>query len=355
MGVLRLQFLTTYLSDQVIAGFTVGSSVHVLVSQLKTLLGIRGLPRHSGPFYLFRQLYDLILAIPRANLVCCGISLVSIVVLHIGKEFINPFIKKKTNSNIPIPWELVIVIATTVFVAVTGVDVSNKVQIVNKIPVGVPDFAIPSFSLIPQVLPDAISITIVGVSVWLSISKMLAKKMSYELDSGQELFALSFSCIGSSFIPVVPISCSLSRTLVAVGAGCTTQLSILFSSILVFSVVFYLGILLETLPMAALSAIICVALQGMFRKFSDLGDLWKVSKIDFVSFQKPSLKSSEVPDNLGGLLRLHSSSRRLHWPHHLCRFRPIHNDSKGTIVSLKHQSSLEKHLLSVQNGTFLPL
>lgn len=185
MGVLRLQFLTTYLSDQVIAGFTVGSSVHVLVSQLKTLLGIRGLPRHSGPFYLFRHLYDLVMSITRANPVSCGISIVSIIVLHFGKEFINPFIKRKTKSNIPIPWELVIVILSTVFVAVTGVDTEAKVQVVNKIPVGVPNFSLPSFYLIPQVLPDAISITVVSISVWLSISKMLAKRYNYELDSGQ--------------------------------------------------------------------------------------------------------------------------------------------------------------------------
>ncbi|CAI2353889.1 unnamed protein product [Caenorhabditis sp. 36 PRJEB53466] len=281
MGILRLQFLTTYLSDQVIAGFTVGSSVHVLVSQLKTLLGIRGLPRYSGAFYLFRHLYDIALALPRTNLVCCGISLVSIVILHLGKEFINPFLKKKTKSSIPIPWELIVVIVSTIFVAATGVDTSDKVQIVNKIPVGAPEMAIPRFDIIPLVLPDAISITIVGISVWLSISKMLAKSKSYELDAGQELFALSVPSIACSFIPCIPISCSLSRTMVAVGAGCATQLSILFSSILVFLVVFFLATLLETLPMAALAAIICVALQGMFRKFSDLGNLWKVSKIDF--------------------------------------------------------------------------
>uniref|UniRef100_A0A8R1HPN8 STAS domain-containing protein n=2 Tax=Caenorhabditis japonica TaxID=281687 RepID=A0A8R1HPN8_CAEJA len=281
MFFLRLQFLTTYLSDQVIAGFTVGSSVHVLVSQLKTLLGIRGLPRHSGPFYLFIHLYDLALALPRANPVCIGISAVSIIILYIGKEFINPCIKKITKSNIPIPWELVIAILSTLFVFLTGVNTSNKVQVVNKIPIGAPEISVPKWDLIPKVLPDAVSITIVAVSIWLSISKMLAKKNSYELNAGQELFALSVTNVASSFIPSLPISCSLSRTLVAVGAGCRTQLSILPSSILVFLVVFLLGILLETLPMAALSAIICVALQGMFRKFSDLSLLWKVSKMDF--------------------------------------------------------------------------
>lgn len=54
MGIFRLQFLTTYLSDQLVAGFTTGAAVHVLVSQFKELFGMRGLVKHSGPGYLIR-------------------------------------------------------------------------------------------------------------------------------------------------------------------------------------------------------------------------------------------------------------------------------------------------------------
>ncbi|ETN82382.1 hypothetical protein NECAME_17740, partial [Necator americanus] len=46
-GVLRLGFLTTYLSDPLICGFTTGSAAHVLVAQLNKVLGVK-LPRHEG-------------------------------------------------------------------------------------------------------------------------------------------------------------------------------------------------------------------------------------------------------------------------------------------------------------------
>ncbi|CAL2044767.1 unnamed protein product [Caenorhabditis brenneri] len=281
LAVFRLHILTTFLSDQVVGGFTVGASIHVFVSQIKTLLGIRGLKRRSGYFYLFQHLFDIFTNLDKVNVVCVGISSVSCVVLFVGKEYISPIFKKKTNCKFPIPWELLVVVLATLFVFYTGFNETNKVQIVNEIPVGVPEFSIPSIDLISQVFADAIGITVVSVAIWLSVSKMYAKSKEYQLDAGQELFALSFASIGSSFIPTVPISCSLSRTLVAVGAGVTTQLSILFSSILVLGVVSFLGGLLRTLPMAALSAIICVALLNMFKRFAALNRLWKVSKIDF--------------------------------------------------------------------------
>lgn len=48
MAVLRLQFIATYFSDQVVGGFTTAASIHVLVSQLNSAIGISGLPRRSG-------------------------------------------------------------------------------------------------------------------------------------------------------------------------------------------------------------------------------------------------------------------------------------------------------------------
>lgn len=53
MAVFRLQFLATYFSDQVVAGFSTGASIHVLVSQLKEVFYVRGMPKRSGFAQLF--------------------------------------------------------------------------------------------------------------------------------------------------------------------------------------------------------------------------------------------------------------------------------------------------------------
>lgn len=49
MGFLRLGSLSSLLSDPLINGFTTGAAVHVTVSQLKDLFGVK-IPRHKGMF-----------------------------------------------------------------------------------------------------------------------------------------------------------------------------------------------------------------------------------------------------------------------------------------------------------------
>ncbi|CAI2353890.1 unnamed protein product [Caenorhabditis sp. 36 PRJEB53466] len=280
MGIFRLQFLTTYLSDQLVAGFTTGASVHVLVSQFKELFGMRGMVKHSGPGYLIRNVTDIILNMLNANVMCCAISLATMIILHCGKVYLNPIVKRKLRSNVPIPWELVVVILSTTFVALINGNEVYQVKIVNKIPTGLPELSLPRPSLIPSILPDAISIAVVVVAVHLSLSKMVAKKYQYDLDAGQELFALSFVAIGGSFFPTFPTSIGLGRTMVGLESGVKSQVATFFSCLFVFSITLYFGRFLETLPMCVLSAIIIVALKSMLWKLGDLKELWRLSKID---------------------------------------------------------------------------
>ena len=48
MGILRLGFVTTYLSEPLTRGFTTGAAVHVFTSQIKNVFGL-SIPRYSGP------------------------------------------------------------------------------------------------------------------------------------------------------------------------------------------------------------------------------------------------------------------------------------------------------------------
>ena len=53
MFVLRLGFLSTYLSEPIVKAFTSAAAFHVTVSQLQSMLGLR-LTRHTGNFALFK-------------------------------------------------------------------------------------------------------------------------------------------------------------------------------------------------------------------------------------------------------------------------------------------------------------
>lgn len=48
MGALQVGFVVMYLSDTLVSGFTTAAAVHILVSQLKFVLGLQ-VPGISGP------------------------------------------------------------------------------------------------------------------------------------------------------------------------------------------------------------------------------------------------------------------------------------------------------------------
>lgn len=48
MGVLQVGFVVMYLSDNLVSGFTTAAAIHILVSQLKFVLGLV-VPGYSGP------------------------------------------------------------------------------------------------------------------------------------------------------------------------------------------------------------------------------------------------------------------------------------------------------------------
>ncbi|TKR93924.1 hypothetical protein L596_008290 [Steinernema carpocapsae] len=282
MAFARLDFITTYFSDQVVSGFTTGASCHVLVAQLKDVFAIEHLPKRNESYgMVFWKIYDTIANISQTNWWAFGISMISIVLLIVGKEYINPLVKKHLKSPVPIPFELLLVIIGTVVSGLCDWRDKLDIKVVNKIPAGFPLPSLPQFSLLPSLFVHALGIAVVIVAVHISLAKMFAKKMKYKVDPRQELYALGFTSIFAGLFPVFPSSTSLGRTMVNVEAGTKTLLSTVFSSALLVAMILYLGQWLEMLPMCVLSAIIIVALKGIFKKFADLKTLWPLSKTDF--------------------------------------------------------------------------
>ncbi|VDL79278.1 unnamed protein product [Nippostrongylus brasiliensis] len=48
VGTFGLDFVMTYFSDELVAGFTTGASFHIFVTQVKDVVGIPNLPRRTG-------------------------------------------------------------------------------------------------------------------------------------------------------------------------------------------------------------------------------------------------------------------------------------------------------------------
>lgn len=315
MGVLRLGFLTTYLSDPLVSGFTTGAAVHVFTSQLNKVLGVK-LPRHEGIGMIIRMYRDMVLSLGSANFAAIGISVFGILFLDLGRTFINPVVKKF--SPIPPPLELILVIFGVIISMIFDLHDSHDIKTVYNIPRGFPSPSIPRLDFLPALISDAIPIAVVCYMFVMSMGKLFAKKHKYKTDATQELYAIGVASALSSFFPVYPVGASLSRSSVCEMSGANTQLYTVFSSALLLTVILLLGPFLEPLPMCILACIVIVSLKSLFMQVKELPRLYKISKYDFAIWLIACLSTILTDVTTGLIISLGSSLfslvLRQQWP-----------------------------------------
>uniref|UniRef100_A0A1I8FDK8 STAS domain-containing protein n=1 Tax=Macrostomum lignano TaxID=282301 RepID=A0A1I8FDK8_9PLAT len=238
MGILRLGFLTRYLSDPLISGFTMGVAVHVFSSQIKYVLGI-SVPGRNGLASLPLHYYDLACNIGQTNFVTLGIAAFCLI-LYVTKEFVNPRVRKKIKA--PLPTELIIF----------------------------PDLSV----LQPSMAVEIITVAIIAFSVCVSLAKIFGKKYNYEVAPSQELIAYGICNTVGAFFHCWPAGSSLSRSAVQDSMGGKTQVAALVSSNAAAARA-------ATVPNCCLSAIILVAIKGMLEQVKEAPILWRLSPYDF--------------------------------------------------------------------------
>ncbi|KAL7828272.1 hypothetical protein AOLI_G00314240 [Acnodon oligacanthus] len=276
LGVLRFGFVAIYLTEPLVRGFTTAAAVHVCVSQLKYLFGVKT-KRFSGPLSVVYSLIAVFKDITSTNITTLIVGLVCIVFLY-GVKDINERFKKKL--PIPIPGEIIVVIVSTGVSYGMSLSENYKVDIVGNIPAGLQPPTVPNFSILPNLVADAVAIAVVGFSMGISLAKIFALKYGYSVDGNQELIALGLCNFVSSFFQTFAITCSMSRSLVQESTGGKTQIAGLLSSLLVLLVIVAIGFVFRPLPQTVLAAIIIVNLLGMFKQVRDIPALWRTSKIE---------------------------------------------------------------------------
>ena len=107
LSIFRLGFVTSYLSEPFVSGFTTGAAIHVFGSQLASLFGVRSPSKVATLFKLPRFVIKLIeLIFTEINWMTTSLSCMSIVFLIVVK-YLNDRYKAKV--RIVLPTELVLV------------------------------------------------------------------------------------------------------------------------------------------------------------------------------------------------------------------------------------------------------
>lgn len=265
MGVFRLGFLVNFLSHPVVSGFTSAAALIIGFSQLKHLLGV-DIARSKN---IFTILGDAFGAMGDWHIATLVIAVGSIALL-IGLKKWKPVF----------PRALAVVVLGSLAVFLFGLH-DTGVAIVREVPAGLPSPGLPSLDLsaMQQLLPIAVTISLVSFMESISVAKAFARKHRYEVDPSQELVALGAANIGGTFFGAYPVTGGFSRTAVNAQAGAKTPLAGLVTAAVIGLTLLFLTPLFYYLPKAVLAAIIMTAVFGLV-DIAEVKHLWKVKRAD---------------------------------------------------------------------------
>lgn len=264
-GIVKLGFITDFLSKPILVGYIFGTTLIVIGSQLGKMFGIS---LESDKF--FRQVIELIIRLPEAHTLTTLIGIVSMAAL---------FLIRRVNRALPGPLILVAlgIIASTYF------DLADKgVAVVGPVPAGLPTPAIPRVGLedVLNMLPIAFALTVLIYADEVLTARVFAAKHGQKINANQEFIAIGMANIGAGLLTGFPAATSGSRTVVADQMGGKSQLVGLGAA--AFTVIFlvFFTPLLAPLPTVVLGAIIIVASFGLLDVYS-FRFLRKVGRVEF--------------------------------------------------------------------------
>uniref|UniRef100_A0A0R3RK79 Sulfate_transp domain-containing protein n=1 Tax=Elaeophora elaphi TaxID=1147741 RepID=A0A0R3RK79_9BILA len=245
MGILRLEFLTCYFSEQVMSGFVIGGCIHVFFAQISHIMGI-SIPKRSGAGYLYYRICDLLEHASETHLPTVAISLLAMIFLIFGKEVLTPWFADV--FLFPVPYELILAIIAITATNFAQISERYKVNVVGDIPTAFPRPILPRFDFISTILLDSLIIAAISVAVHITVAKIVEQRYNYSICYRQEFYALGLSDMLSSFFPVYPVTSGFARSIIGAAVGGSTQLTTLFSILTLLSVILYIGPALAYLP-----------------------------------------------------------------------------------------------------------
>ena len=249
LGLLRMGFVTNFISRPVLSGFVHASVVVIAVSQLEQLIGvsISGSPSTVGTLLALGE------HIGKANLSALMVGASALAALVLLAKMV---------PRLPAP--LVVAAASTLIVYLLGLD-GRGVEVVGTVPQGLPSFSLPPLDLevMRELAVGALTVAFISFISSISVAKAIAANEKYKIDSDGELRALGLANICAALFSGFPVGGSFSRTSLNYHSRAKSQLSSLAAALVVVITLLFLTPLFHYLPNAALAAIIIVAVFGL--------------------------------------------------------------------------------------------
>ena len=268
LALLRLGWISRFLSKAVITGFLAGAAVDVVIGELPKLTGTEAEGESA-----WRELGTWIGGLGDAHGPTVVVGVLALALI-LGVRFLAP----------AVPGALVLVV-----VGIVGAELfdlgAHGVALVGDVPSGLPTPQLPDLELVgnnlPTVFAASFALVLIGFSQTAGDARAFAMRHRYSIDIDQESVAQGMANAGAGLVQGMPVSTSLSASSLNESAGARTPMASLITGGLVILTLLFLAPLFSNLPKAVLGALIIDAVVFGMIDVPELRRLRRVARFDF--------------------------------------------------------------------------
>lgn len=284
-GILKLGFISDFISKPVLKGFVFGVALSIVIKQLPKLLGIA-----PGKGHAYEHLWHTLRHSGEANLwtVVTGLAALAVLVA-VGRWLPR------------IPGALVVLVGGIAASRILELH-NHGVHIVGAIPSGLPmpGFPVLSWAEWLEAAPAAVGLVLVLFAESMGAARTFASKNGYEVDANQELRALGLANATSAVFRGMQVGGGTSGTAANDAGGAQSQVSAIAASAAVALTLLFLTGWFYHLPEAVLAAIVIHAVWHLL----DYRTIWHFRLVSATEFRSALVAIAGVVafDILDGLL-----------------------------------------------------
>ena len=268
LALLRMGWISSFLSKAVVTGFLAGAAVDVVVGELPKLTGT---PAEGDNAW--RELGSWLGSLANTHSTTLLVGVVSLAVI-LGLRRLAP----------AIPGALVLVAGGLLASSLFDLG-AHGVALVGDVPRGLPVPEMPDLGLVRDhyatVAIAAVALLLIGFSQTAGDARAFAARHRYRIDIDQESVAQGMANVGAGLFQGMPVSTSLSASSLNESAGARTQVASFVSGGLVLATLLVLAPLFSDLPKAVLGAVIIDAVVFGMIDVAELRRLYRVTRFDF--------------------------------------------------------------------------
>jgi sulfate permease, SulP family len=260
-GLLRLGWVTRFVSNGVMVGFVTGISVLIVLSQLGDLTGYS-----SDYSNKVAKTIDLVFNLDQIDwpTLLVGLATIGLIVL-LGRTRVRKF-------------AMVIAFAvSTAVVAIGGWTSIALVSSIGAIPDSLPSVEAPHLELLLGLLVPALAVAIIGLVQGAGVSHSVPNRDGTYGDPSRDFVGQGVANLAGGFFRGMPIGGSVSASALNVSSGARSRWAGVYAGLFVAIALLLFSGVIEMVPLTTVAALLIVAGVGSLRPDA-VTEVWRVNK-----------------------------------------------------------------------------